>query len=308
MGKAYIIHENDEWMEPLRHHLNNLSVPFEEWHMNRVNINTFNKPPKGVFYNRMSASSHSRGHKYAPEYTAVVLNWLELHNKRIINNSRALALEVSKSLQYQELKKQGIDIPRTLYASGKDSILSLGKKIQPPFLTKHNRAGRGLGINLFKDYLSFEKYINSDDFEDSIDGITLLQEYIKPATSTIIRTEFIENKFLYAVQIDASKGFQLCPADPCQLEDEYCPANETGNKFMILDNYFNPILDKYKKVLKKNHIEIAGIEFLKDDDGKVFTYDINTNTNYNSTAEKYSNKKGMQVIAKFLKKELLKIN
>ena len=308
MGKAYIIHENDEWMEPLRHHLNNLSVPFEEWHMNRANINTLNKPPKGVFYNRMSASSHSRGHKYAPEYTAVVLNWLELHNKRIINNSRALALEVSKSLQYQELKKQDIDIPRTLYASGKDSILSLGKKIQPPFLTKHNRAGRGLGINLFKDYSSFEKYINSDDFEDSIDGITLLQEYIKPATSTIIRTEFIENKFLYAVQIDASKGFQLCPADPCQLEDEYCPANETGNKFMILDNYFNPILDKYKKVLKKNHIEIAGIEFLKDDDGKVFTYDINTNTNYNSTAEKYSNKKGMQVIAKFLKKELLKIN
>ena len=308
MGKVYIIHENDEWLEPLRYHLNNLSVPFEEWHMNRVNINTLNKPPKGVFYNRMSASSHSRGHKYAPEYTAIVLNWLELHNKRIINNSRALALEVSKSLQYQELKKQGISIPRTLYASGKDSILSLGKKIQPPFLTKHNRAGRGLGINLFKDYSSLEKYINSDDFEDSIDGITLLQEYIKPASSTIIRTEFIENKFLYAVQIDTSKGFQLCPADPCKLEDEYCPANATGNKFMILDNYSNPILDKYKKVLKKNHIEIAGIEFLKDDDGKVFTYDINTNTNYNSTAEKYSNKKGMQVIAKFLKKELLKIN
>ena len=308
MSKVYIIHENDEWMEPLRHHLNNLSVPFEEWHMNRVNINTLNKPPKGVFYNRMSASSHSRGHKYAPEYTAIVLNWLELHNKRIINNSRALALEVSKSLQYQELKKQGISIPRTLYASGKDSILSLGKKIQPPFLTKHNRAGRGLGINLFKDYSSLEKYINSDDFEDSIDGITLLQEYIKPATSTIIRTEFIENKFLYAVQIDASKGFQLCPADPCQLEDEYCPANETGNKFMILDNYFNPILDKYKKVLKKNHIEIAGIEFLKDDEGKVFTYDINTNTNYNSTAESLSDLKGMKTIAEFLNKELNKIN
>ena len=49
MGKAYIIHENDEWMEPLRHHLNNLSVPFEEWHMHRVNINMTNEPPEGVF-------------------------------------------------------------------------------------------------------------------------------------------------------------------------------------------------------------------------------------------------------------------
>ena len=308
MNKAYIIHENDEWMEPLRYHLTNLSVPFEEWHMNRININTFNAPPEGVFYNRMSASSHSRGHKYAPEYTAVVLNWLELHNKRIINNSRALALEVSKSLQYQELKKEDITVPQTLYASGKKRILDLGKKIQPPFLTKHNRAGRGLGINLFNDYLSFEKHINSDDFEDSIDGITLLQEYIKPTTSTIIRAEFIENKFLYAVQIDASKGFQLCPADACNVEDEYSPVNTTGNKFMILDDFSSPILDKYQNVLKNNHIEIAGIEFLNDNNGNIFTYDINTNTNYNSLAEKYSTKKGMQAIADFLKKELLKIN
>ena len=95
MNKAYIIHENDEWIEPLRYYLKNHSIPFEEWHMHRVNINMANEPPEGVFYNRMSASSHSRGHRYAPEYTAVVLNWLELHNKRIINNSRALALEVS---------------------------------------------------------------------------------------------------------------------------------------------------------------------------------------------------------------------
>ena len=28
----------------------------------------------------MSASSHTRGHRYAPEYTAVVLNWLEKNN------------------------------------------------------------------------------------------------------------------------------------------------------------------------------------------------------------------------------------
>ena len=308
MKKAYIIHENDEWIEPLRYHLNNLSVPFEEWHMNRVNINTIKEPPEGVFYNRMSASSHSRGHRYAPEYTAVVLNWLELHNKRIINNSRALALEVSKSLQYQELIKEGINIPQTLYASGKDSLLNSGKRIQPPFLTKHNRAGRGLGIRLFNDYSSYRKYINSNDFEDSIDGITLLQEYIKPKTATIIRTEFVDSKFLYAVQVDTSKGFELCPADACNLEDEYCPTNATGNKFMILDDFSNPILDQYQKILKNNYIEIAGIEFLKDNNGKIFTYDINTNTNYNSIAEKYSKKKGMQVIADFLKKELLKIN
>ena len=308
MKKAYIIHENDEWVEPLRVHLNDLQVTFEEWHMDKVKINTLNAPPLGVFYNRMSASSHTRGHRYAPEYTAVVLNWLEFHNRRVINNSRALSLEISKSLQYKELEKEGIKIPNTVYAKDKEQLLHLGKSFPPPYLTKHNRAGRGLGIRLFHDYPSFEKYIKSDDFEDSIDGITLLQEYVKPKTATIIRTEFIDRKFLYAVQVDTSKGFELCPADACNVEDEYCPANATGNKFMILDDFSNPILDQYQKILKNNHIEIAGIEFLEDTKGQLYTYDINTNTNYNSIAESSSEKKGMKAIANFLKRELVRLN
>ena len=100
-NKIYIIHENDEWVEPLRKELNNINAPFEEWHLGKRNIDHLDKPPEGVFYNRMSASSHTRGHRYAPEYTGVVLNWLEKNNRRVINNSRALSLEISKSLQYK---------------------------------------------------------------------------------------------------------------------------------------------------------------------------------------------------------------
>ena len=50
----------------------------------------------------------------------------------------------------------------------------------------------------------FEKYI--DDFEDSIDGITLLQEYIKPKTDAIIRAEFVDSQFLSAVQVDTCQS------------------------------------------------------------------------------------------------------
>ena len=135
-----------------------------------------------------------------------------------------------------------------------------------------------------------------------------MQEYIKPKTDTIIRTEFVGNKFLYAVQVDTSKGFELCPADACNLEDVHCPANATGNKFMILDDFSTPILDQYQKILKNNAIEIAGIEFLEDTKGQLYTYDINTNTNYNSTAESSSEKKGMKAIANFLKRELVRLN
>jgi len=110
--KAYIIHENDEWTLPLKEQLQKLSVPFEDWHMAKVNLNTASTPPVGVFYNRMSASSHSRGHRFAPEYTAVILNWLAAHNRRIINGENALALEISKSLQYKKLNEQNIKTPK----------------------------------------------------------------------------------------------------------------------------------------------------------------------------------------------------
>ena len=45
-----------------------------------------------------------------------------------------------------------------------------------------------------------------------------------------------------------------------------------------------------------------------DKKGEIYTYDINTNTNYNSQAEKSSEIKGMKSIAEFLKKELLALS
>ena len=130
-----------------------------------------------------------------------MLNWLESNNRRIINNSQALILELSKSFQYKELKKEDIKAPKTVYAADKEQLLRMGKNFPFPFLTKHNRAGRGLGIKLFYDYVSFRKYLNSIHLKDSIDGITLLKEYIKPKTGTIIRTEFIDSQFFYALQM-----------------------------------------------------------------------------------------------------------
>ena len=44
----------------------------------------------------MSASSHTRGHRYAAELTAAVLAWLKRHDRRVVDGSRALDLEISK--------------------------------------------------------------------------------------------------------------------------------------------------------------------------------------------------------------------
>ena len=255
------------------------------------------------------------GHRYAPEYTAVVLNWLEKNNRRVINNSRALSLEISKSLQYKELESFGIKTPKTIYCNNKESILKSANIFRKPFITKHNRGGKGLGVKLFDNKKELDSHVSGKDFEPSIDGITLLQEYIDARPKVIIRAEFINSKFLYAVEVDASEGFELCPACPedqidvpeTQFFGDYCPT--IGNKFRIIKNYKkNKLIENYEKFIKKNGIEIAGIEYITDQNGIIYTYDINTNTNYNSQAENDSEIKGMKSIAKFLKEELLLLN
>jgi len=311
-NKIYVLHENDEWVEPLRKELQAINAPFEGWHSGKRNVDHLDKPPYGIFYNRMSASSHTRGHRYAPEHTAVVLNWLEKNKRRVINNSRALSLEISKSLQYKELESFGIKTPKTIYCSNKESILKSANVFKKPFITKHNRGGKGLGVKLFNNKKELDSYVSSGNFEPSIDGITLLQDYIDANPKVIKRVEFVNSKFLYTVEVDASEGFELCPACPedqndisqQQIAGEFC--STIGNKIKIIKNYNNDeLIKKYEKFIAANGIEIGGIEYITDKKGEIYTYDVNTNTNYNSQAEKNSEIKGMKSIATFLKEELL---
>ena len=305
--KAYIIHENEVWTKPLEANLKKLGVDYEDWHVEKAKINLSKNPPSGVFYNRMSASSHIRGHRFAPEFTSVILNWLKSYKKRVINNGNALALEVSKSLQYLKLQEAGIRTPRSIFCSSKKQLLEAAENFTRPFITKHNRAGRGLGVKLFENKNQLKNYLDNPLFENSIDGITILQDYIDANPKVIHRMEFVNSKFLYAVQVDAGNSFELCPCDSKNNSESGNSINPDGNKFMILKNYENRNIEKYENFLKKNNIEIAGIEYITNKSGINYTYDVNTNTNYNLVAEKKANQNGMLEIARFLKNELEKL-
>jgi hypothetical protein len=310
MSKIYIIHENSEWTVHLTRRLDELGLPYEEWFLDKGTVDLSAAPPEGVFYNRMSASSHTRGHRFAPELTEAVLAWLERHGRRVFNGSRALRLEVSKVNQYMALNAHGIRTPKTIAAVGKEQIVEAAKQLgAPSFITKHNRAGKGLGVQLFHSIEALRQYIESPAFEDSVDGITLVQEYIQAPEPFITRCEFVGGKFMYAVRVDTSEGFELCPADACQIGDLFCPVGETAMrpKFEIIDGFSDPILEKYEQFLRANDIHIAGIEFIRDQNGTIFTYDVNTNTNYNSEAEARAGKFGMLEVAKFLGEELKRI-
>lgn len=311
MKKIYVIHENDAWVEPLRAAFAERGLPYAEWFLHQGLLDLSVAPPEGVFYNRMSASSHTRGHRYGPEYTAAVLAWLESHRRRVINNERALQLEISKIAQYAALSRFGIRTPRTLAAIGRQHIIDAARRMEGSFITKHNRAGKGLGVRLFHGIDALRQYVESDDFEDSVDGITLIQQYIRAPEPFITRVEFVGGKFLYAVRVDTSLGFELCPADVCQVDDAFCPVGEAAPvqptpRFRIVENFRQAIVERYAGFIAENGIGIAGIEFITDASGEIYTYDVNTNTNYNGEAEAAAGMYGMPAIAAYLGQELSK--
>ncbi|MFQ5958896.1 MAG: RimK family alpha-L-glutamate ligase [Alphaproteobacteria bacterium] len=308
--KIYVIHENDAWMEPLRAAFSERRLPYEEWFLDEGTLDLGTAPPEGVFYNRMSASSHTRGHHFAPEYTGCVLAWLESHGRRVVNTGRALRLEISKVAQYAALEAHGIPTPRTLAAVGRGEIVAAARAFDGPFITKHNRAGKGLGVRLFHGLDGLKDYVDGPEFEQSRDGVTLVQEYIAAPEPFITRMEFVGGRFLYAVRVDTSEGFELCPADACRVDEQFCPAGEKPpGLFAIVEDFDHPLIGPCARFLADNGVEIAGVEFIVDAQGRPYVYDINTNTNYNPEAEREAGTpgRGMGAIADFLCRELARL-
>src|SRR5271156_1063632 len=123
MTNIHVIHENAAWLEPLAAALDRDGLPWRGWFLDRGVFDLSQAPPEGVFYNRMSASSHTRDHRYAAELTAAVLAWLDRDGRPVVNGSQALGLESSKARQYAALEAAGIRTPRTVLVAGKELLV-----------------------------------------------------------------------------------------------------------------------------------------------------------------------------------------
>lgn len=121
---VYIIHENDVWIPQFRKAFEALQLPFVEWNLSESHSYSLNKEPEhdAIYFNRTSPSSHTRNHRFSCEITNQVLEYVSLHSCRIINDQRALSLELSKIKQYVELTKSQIRVPRTAFIGSATSL------------------------------------------------------------------------------------------------------------------------------------------------------------------------------------------
>lgn len=297
MPKVHVIHENPLWLPPLAEAFDRIGLAWAEMDLSRGTFDLSEPPPEGVFYNRMSASSHTRGHRYAAELTAGVLAWLARHGRRVVNGSAALDLEVSKARQYAALEQAGLTIPRTVMVQDDATALveAARRHFAPgPVILKPNRGGKGLGVRLFASVEQLAAHLEGAPADEApVDGIWLLQDYIRAPRPVITRAEFVGGRFVYAVEVDTTAGFELCPAEVCAVGDAFCPAGPAATpaaapapRFRVLPEGIEPALrSRLEGFLARSGIDVAGIEFIRDDAGRVLVYDVNTNTNYNAGAE-----------------------
>ena len=291
MSRIHVIHENAAWLPPLAEALDARGLPWTEWFLHTGAFDLSTPPPEGVFYNRMSASSHTRDHRFSAEFTASVLAWLARWGRTVVNGSTALDLEISKVRQYAALEAAGIRTPHTVMIAGRDAIIDAAIRYFPgqPVILKPNRGGKGLGVQLFHTIEGLREYLASEDYVEPVDGIQLLQAYIKAPRPVITRAEFTGRRFTYAVEVDTSEGFELCPADVCAIGELACPVGEVADrpthKFTVIDGIDPGLRTRLETFLERAEVDVAGIEFIVGSDGLPLVYDVNTNTNYNTDAE-----------------------
>ncbi len=295
--KVHVLHENPEWYAPIGAALDAAGVPHEQWLLGDGVLDLDDPPPGGVFWSRLSASSHTRGHPHAKEHARAVLTWLESHRRRVVNGRSALELEVSKAAQLAALRAAGFDVPRTLVVAGAADLPAAARKLPAPFIGKHNQGGKGLGVRLFGSHDEFDAYIESPEYQAPVDGITLLQEYLRAAEPFITRAEVVGGEFVYAITADTARGgFELCPADACAVPPG---AGPTG-LFALREGFDHPIIGRYLAFARGQGIEIAGFEFIETADDRMVTYDVNTTTNYNADIEAVAARPALPAVAAFL--------
>ncbi|MBM9466105.1 ATP-grasp domain-containing protein [Nakamurella leprariae] len=312
---VYAIHENPDWFGPFAAAFAREGVPVVEWLLVGGSLDLTEPPPDGVFWSRFSASSHTRGHLGSKDQTRSVLSWLEAAGRRTVNGRAVLEFEVSKVAQLSALRAAGIDTPVTTAVFGTDALVPAARRFAAarpgqPFLIKHNQGGKGLGVQRFDSVAELEVHVASAAFEEPVDGVTLLQEYVPSADGSITRLEFVAGELVYAIRADTViGGFQLCPADACAIGPDGAPIAPPGalrapapgeQVFSLREDVTGLPVEAIRRFLAGAGIEIAGVELIRTADGRVVVYDVNTNTNYNPVVEAVAPASGPGAIARYL--------
>ena len=284
-----IVDEHPEWSARLIAELQSRRLPFEKIdHSNHAYDPRDRQPRYSVVVNRSSPSSHRREHGSVLFYAEPLLAHFEALGIPVINPVAAYRFEKSKALQALLFERLRIRSPRTVVLNHVDQIAKALDGFRFPVVVKPNVGGSGAGIERFDSRAELEARLPQIDLGP--DHVALLQEFIEAEDGAIVRIEVLDGRFLYAIRIvRGAAGFNLCPADICQVPPAgslaACPVDAPAT---LSVGRHEPPAEAIKQAValaRAASIDVGGIEYLVGrDDGLIYFYDVNATSNFVANA------------------------
>lgn len=291
-----ILDEHPEWSSRLIAELHARRLPYEKIdHSNHSYDPRDRQPRYSVIVNRTSPSSATRGHGGVLFYAEALLHHYASLGVPVINPVAAYRSEKSKALQLDLFERVGARYPRALVVNHRDKVLKALDQIAFPLVIKPNVGGSGAGIVRFDSRDDLEAGLDTLHFGP--DGTVLVQEYLESDEGAIVRVEVMDGQYLYAIRIvrDARAGFNLCPADICQVPEgapapaatplEACPVSAIPGLTVTRFDAPPEAIETVLRLTRAASIDIGGVEYLvAKRDGQIYYYDVNATSNFVANA------------------------
>jgi glutathione synthase/RimK-type ligase-like ATP-grasp enzyme len=288
-----ILDEHPDWSARLIAELTRRGLPWEKIdHSDHAFDPQEHRPVYSVIVNRTSPSSHTRGHAGVLFYAEALLAHYESVGTPVINPVVAYRFEKSKALQLGLFERLGVRYPHAVVVNHRDQVLKALDRVRFPIVVKPNVGGSGAGIVRFASRDEVEPRLDTLDFGP--DGTALVQEYIESEEGAIIRVEVLDGHYLYAIRVvrTADAGFNLCPADICQVPAAPPPSDlgacpVQARPLLSVSRFDAPpeAIETATRLTRAASIDVGGVEYLVSKaDGKIHYYDINATSNFVANA------------------------
>jgi len=280
-----VLFEHPEWHRPLFAALDRRGVSYTKYDLKHAAFDPEAPPEANVYFNQASPSAYVRGNPRAVPLAYALMRSLELGGARVLNGSRAFALELSKSAQVALMRRLGIAHPRSLAFNDVEAgIDAWGERW--PALLKPEQGGSGARIYLVQSADEVRVLLRDRPDLWFPENLLLLQEYFPVDPSRgIVRMEFLGGKLLYAMRVVSHGAFNLCPSEVCNPEGGAgeCALAETPAlppvEFYAYKEVPAAAVDAGLQLIEAGGLDVGGIEYLEAADGRLVFYDINANSN-----------------------------
>lgn len=273
MTHLAILYEHPQWFAPLFAALDARGISYAAQRTGIAFDPTDPQAPAPLILNRVAMSAFLRDADHPIFWTSALLDRWERSGARVLNGTAALAFDTSKARQLALLASLGLAVPRTRVIHRATDAIAAAETIGFPLLVKANIGGAGAGIMRFDSRDALAAAVSDKILPMSIDGVLLVQELVPARDGRITRIETLDRTYLYAIDISGAGGFDLCPADACQV-----PGSSIS---MVATEPALALRDAAEAIARAASLDLGGVEVMIDDrNGTPRFYDINALSNF----------------------------